>query len=352
MIAATVVAPILGMLLVPAFVLVLAIATPRLRAPEGLPYQVRLERHRRIAWIDTIALLVLIGLSLATLAAILTSDPRTLLAAAALGSGAGLIAVTASRTFGVGVPFGGPPGLTGPAGLDTETSRGMWLDIVAEMAAAAGIAPPRFAVSHGSDANAYVWPARAAATVVVSQALVAHLHRGQAAGVIAHLVARVTGHDDAADRCAATLSSFISGVGWIVLGVGVPAMVWVAVVLGATGNASAEGDALLRIPLLVLVPAVVASAMLWAGRLVAGPLNVELVLLADAQAIAFTRDPVALASALDHINHGSTVFDVPKAARHLFIANPRVQERGRLGSARSAYPPIAERLERIRAGDA
>jgi heat shock protein HtpX len=69
--------------------------------------------------------------------------------------------------------------------------------------------------------------------------------------------------------------------------------------------------------------------------------------LADATGALTTRNPEALASALEKIGHtGSTLRRQNTATAHLFFANPL--KRGALANLFSTHPPIAERVARLR----
>ena len=76
--------------------------------------------------------------------------------------------------------------------------------------------------------------------------------------------------------------------------------------------------------------------------------------LADAMSAQFTRNPLALASALDKIEHAhSPTHAIKGGSAHLCIADPlgrRVSEKeGRLADLLATHPPMAIRVSRLRA---
>lgn len=69
--------------------------------------------------------------------------------------------------------------------------------------------------------------------------------------------------------------------------------------------------------------------------------------LADARAVEITRNPGALASALQKAyRQGSLVRRVNRATRHMFTLNPQGSSTGK-GVLFSTHPPLKERIERV-----
>jgi len=72
--------------------------------------------------------------------------------------------------------------------------------------------------------------------------------------------------------------------------------------------------------------------------------------LADASAIALTRNPAGLRSALEKLRDDTTVVrHTSRATAHLWIESPIDREGHALNSMFDTHPPLAERIEAIRA---
>ena len=70
--------------------------------------------------------------------------------------------------------------------------------------------------------------------------------------------------------------------------------------------------------------------------------------LADATGAAMTRNPGALADALEKLSGSSKKLEVAnRGTQHMFIINP-VRLRQKANSPMATHPPIAERIRRLR----
>jgi Zn-dependent protease with chaperone function len=347
-----------------------------------------------------------------------TSDWETFAAAAALTLLPGFLA-TLALWFAVRAAFlrsgtGGillALGARAPTPEDLAELRAM--DVVDEMAIAAGVSAPRIMLLDAGGANAAVVGADASdATLLVTRGLVRETTRDELQAVAAHLVASAGAGDL---RLALTfLSSFatlglvadvfdaavgfsrsaaadaLRALRWLVLrrtgagdaaevaeildrGLDAPRDDGLAALFSDTSGErprTALGRLLKALPPLkiLLLPALLVwlaftfarIPMLFVRGLIAGPL-VTLVLrsrryLADAMAVQLTRNPDGLVSALERLSARAT--DVPGGAwaDHLFFVTEKggggadARARGGLGAGiGDPHPSIERRVRRLRA---
>ena len=87
-----------------------------------------------------------------------------------------------------------------------------------------------------------------------------------------------------------------------------------------------------------------------AARLVQLSVSRQREYLADATAVEFTRNPAGLEGALWKIGTDREVLEVAnRATQHLYIANPIKKFEERASSLFSTHPPLADRINRLRA---
>ncbi|HEY8515883.1 MAG TPA: M48 family metallopeptidase [Candidatus Binatia bacterium] len=216
-------------------------------------------------------------------------------------------------------------------------------NIVHEMAVASGLPLPRVMVIDDPAPNALATgrdPERA--TIAVTSGLLEKLDRAQTQGVVAHEMAHIGNRDTRLGVLVAVMIgavALLSDVAWRVR--------W-----QPARGASRHGDGRLT-PILPLLLVATALAPL-AGRLAAFAISRQREYLADATAVELTRNPLALASALEVIAQDRRPTERgTRGTAHLFFVRPharRVDEReGRFASWWATHPPIAERIARLRA---
>jgi heat shock protein HtpX len=213
------------------------------------------------------------------------------------------------------------------------------LNIVTEIAIAAGVPRPAVYVIPDPSPNAMATgrdPEHAALAVTEGALLL--LDREETQAVVAHEIGHIANRD--------TLTMTVIGV---LLGAVVMLADWARRSIYYTSGSKRRGGGVYLLPLVLLL-ALVAPLL---SRILAMAVSRQREYLADASAVEFTRNPLALARALEHI--GSAVSPLRGATRgtaHLFITDPlhrRSGEReGRLADLLSTHPPLSRRIAILR----
>src|SRR5918992_1354376 len=272
----------------------------------------------------------------------------------ALTAIAGLFSMWATRTGAQRVLWSaGATELTTP----TTPAERQLLNVVEEMAIAAGLPKPRVHVIPDADPNALAAGLDAADShLAVTQGLLGICSRDELQAVIGHEMAHIRNLDT---KLLTLLAGLVGAVALVSDGLG-------RVLRGGTriggrlrglrrptrGGGGKKGN-----PLVLVVIA------LWVLSWILAPLIVRLLALgvsrqreylADATCAQLTRNPMALASALEKIEHAhAPTSSIKKGTAHLCIADPlgrRVSAReGRLADFLGTHPPMAIRVARLKA---
>lgn len=174
--------------------------------------------------------------------------------------------------------------------------------------------------------------------VAVTTGLLSILDRREVTGVLAHEIGHIQNRDILIQSVAAVIGSAISGVA--------NALQFGALFGGSSGDDEEEGSGAGGLALAFIAPI--------AAMLVQFGISRSREYLADEAAAKLTGDPESLASALLKLE--SVASQVPAATpapatASLFIVNPLAGV-ARMSRWFSTHPPIAERVERLRAMDA
>ena len=232
------------------------------------------------------------------------------------------------------------------------------VNVVEEMAIAAGLPRPRIHVIPDADPNALATGLEPSAShIAVTQGLLDICSRDELQAVVGHEMAHIRNYDT---KLLTLLAGLVGAVALVSDGLGRVLRGGVraggrsrGIRLGGGGGGKKSNAG----PLVLVVLA------LWVLSWVLAPLIVRLLALgvsrqreylADATSAQLTRNPIALASALEKIEHAhAPTSSIKTGTAHLCIADPlgrRVSSReGRLADFFGTHPPMAIRLARLRA---
>ncbi len=230
-----------------------------------------------------------------------------------------------------------------------------YVNVIEEMAIASGLPPPRIWVVPDDDPNAFATGRGPDdASVAVTDGLLRTLDRDELQGVVAHEMAHIRNLDT---RLMTLLAAMVGAIALMSDGMG--RMLGRSGPLRAAGGhgggrgggrgrgGSPLGLIVLLLWLLTLVVAPIVS------RLLAMSVSRKREYLADATAAQFTRNPAALASALEKLSAAiSPTRTITRGAAHLCIVDPMssafTSHPGFLGDLFASHPPIAQRVARLR----
>ena len=226
------------------------------------------------------------------------------------------------------------------------------MNVVAEMSIAAAVPPPRVWVVPEDDPNAFATgTAPGRSHVAVTTGLLQTLSRDELQAVIGHELGHVKNLDV---RLMTTLAALVGAVALISDGVS-RTIFRGGVRVGGRGGGSRggkkDGGALLLILLAVWLISWMLAPII--TQLLAVGVSRKREYLADAMSAQFTRNPLALASALQKIEgaHAPTRA-IKRGAAHLCIADPlgrRLDNReGLLADVFATHPPMAKRIAMLK----
>lgn len=228
------------------------------------------------------------------------------------------------------------------------------VNVVEEMAIAAGIRRPRIYIVPDADPNAFATGRdEQTASIAVTEGLLACCSRDELQAVIGHEMGHIRNLDV---RLMTLLAGLVGAVALLSDGMGrfLRAGGRVGVRVGGRGGRGGKGN---------LGPLVFVLLALWLVSWLLAPLVTRLLALgvsrkreylADAMSAQFTRNPLALASALEKIERASApTASIKQASAHLCIVDPLGRRlglrEGWLADTFATHPPMAMRLARLRA---
>jgi Zn-dependent protease with chaperone function len=252
------------------------------------------------------------------------------------GASAFKVAQLASGGQAVALMLGGEevPGTT------TDPRQKRLLNIVEEMALAAGVQVPPVYVLEEPGINAFAAGyAPGDAVVAVSQGCLNYLTRDELQGVVAHEFSHILNGD-------MRLNIRLSG---LIFGIMALSIIGRILMFTSRGRSSGRNDSRGGLVLLGLGVFVLGLVGAFFGRLIMGAVSRQREYLADASAVQFTRNPDGIGGALKKIGglaEGSRIAN-PQAAEvgHLFFANAFAGY-GLFGLL-ATHPPLVERIRQL-----
>lgn len=234
--------------------------------------------------------------------------------------------------------FSGPSIVLGISGAREATKEEdqVLSNVAEEMAIAAGIPKPKVYVIDDTAPNAFATGRDPRNGVVVfTQGILRKLNRDELQAVMAHEVSHIRNYDIRFMTTIALIAGVIP-----LLADFLKRMAWYG---GGRRRSNDSGQAIFMIVALVL--AILAPLF---SMLLQLAVSRKRELLADASAVDLTRNPDALASALQKIAHDPEPLEAAnRATQHLYIVNPMKAWDDDASSIFSTHPPLSERLRQL-----
>lgn len=221
-----------------------------------------------------------------------------------------------------------------------------WQNVIEEMSIAAGIPVPKIYVIDDPDPNAFATgrdPRHA--SIAITRGLLETLNREELQGVAAHEMSHIRNYDIRLMLMVAVL-------------VGTLALLadWAGRSLFRRGRSERSqksgGGAVMLVMLAVWLAAVVLAPIL--SRIIAMCVSRKREYLADASGAELTRNPMALAAALEKIeSHVHPTASIHRGTAHLCISDPKGsllnEQENFLANLLSTHPPAKKRIEALQA---
>ena len=218
------------------------------------------------------------------------------------------------------------------AKLIQESDNPKLFDLIHEVTIASGLPMPKVAIVVDSAPNAFATGRNPEhALIAFTTGILDAMDRDQLQGVIAHEMAHVANRDTLVSAVAATTAGAIA-----ILSDMLTRMMWFGG--GRDRNRDGGGN-----PLLLVVSLVILILAPLAAMMLKSAISRKRESLADATAVAFTRNPAGLRSALEVLAADSTVVHQRSTAvAHIWIESPL--DAKSVSKLFSTHPPIAERI--------
>ena len=222
------------------------------------------------------------------------------------------------------------------AKLIQESDNPKLFGLIQEVIIASGLPMPKVAIVVDSAPNAFATGRNPEhALIAFTTGILDAMDRDQLQGVIAHELAHVANRDTLVSAVAATTAGAIA-----ILSDMMTRMMFFGG--GRRGRDNNGNPILLVVSLLILILAPLAAILLKSA------ISRKRESLADATAVAFTRNPAGLRSALEVLERDSTVIQQKSTSvAHIWIESPL--DGKAVSRLFSTHPPIAERIAVLKA---
>jgi heat shock protein HtpX len=232
---------------------------------------------------------------------------------------------------------------------DTPEQRQL-VNVVEEMAIASGLPKPRVWVVPDQDPNAFATGRDPeSASIAVTEGLLATLSRDELQGVVAHEMAHVRNLDV---RLMTLLAGMVGAIALMSDGMGRTLRFGgrSSHRLGGRGGGKGGGNPLALIVLVLWLVTLIVAPLI--SRILAMSVSRKREFLADATAAQFTRNPAALAAALEKLSAAtSATRSITAGSAHLCIVDPSPgllsSREGLLADVLASHPPIRQRIIRL-----
>jgi len=230
----------------------------------------------------------------------------------------------------------------------TSADERQLVNVVEEMAIASGLPKPGVWIVPDDDPNAFATGRdQATASIAVTKGLLRTLSRDELQGVVAHEMAHVQNLDV---RLMTLLAGMVGAIALMSDGMG-RMLRGTRSVGGGGGRGRGKGGNPLALVVLVLWLLTLVLAPI-VSRILAMAVSRKREYLADATGAQFTRNPMALASALEKLEAAtSPTRAITQGAAHLCIVDPAPgllsAKEGFFADALASHPPIRQRIIRL-----
>ncbi len=218
------------------------------------------------------------------------------------------------------------------------------LNIVDEITIASGLPRPKIYIVPDADPNAFATGRNPAhASIAVTQGLLNTLNREELQGVIAHELSHVRNYDT---LCMTLIAALVGAIGLL----GNWALRTSLNRGGKSRSSSSHGGGGVAIVFVIWLIAAILAPIL--ARILAMAVSRQREYLADATGAELTRNPEALARALEKVEGAvSPTKAIKQGMSHLCIADPQGlslgSKEGFLADLFATHPPMAKRIARL-----